>query len=133
MYKRQSQNGPQPLEQSIGQILSELKSHRGGTLLLDPRLLSVVEQDPAILKQFKNYSRSPLEPSAYSGVLAGMNQDQLQAIRAWLASPQLESADAALLELLKTRAQAFEDRLDRERATIATSIELSLALALMSN
>ena len=62
-----------------------------------------------------------------------MNQDQLQAIRAWLASPQLESADVELLELLKTRAQAFEDRLDRERATIATSIELSLALALMSN
>ena len=128
-----SQNGPQPLEQSIGQILSQLKSHRGGTLLLDPRLLSVVEQDPTILKQFKNYSRSPLEPSAYSGVLAGMNQDQLQAIRSWLASPQLESADVELLELLKTRAQAFEDRLDRERATIATSIELSLALALMSN
>ena len=128
-----SQNGPQPLEQSIGQILSQLKSHRGGTLLLDPRLLAVVEQDPAILKQFKNYSRSPLEPAAYSSVLAAMNQDQLQAIRAWLASPQLESADAALLELLKTRAQAFEDRLDRERATIATSIELSLALALMSN
>ena len=36
-----SQNGPQPLEQSIGQILSELKSHRGGTLLLDPRLLAL--------------------------------------------------------------------------------------------
>ena len=62
-----------------------------------------------------------------------MNQDQLQAIRAWLASPRLESADVELLELLKTRAQAFEDRLDRERATIATSIELSLALALMRN
>ena len=57
---------------------------------------------PTILKQFKNYSRSPLEPAAYSGVLAGMNQDQLQAIRAWLASPQLESADVELLELLKT-------------------------------
>ena len=128
-----SQNGPQPLEQSIGQILSALKSHRGGTLLLDPRLLSVVEQDPAILKQFKNYSRSSLEPSAYSGVLAGMDQAQLQAIRAWLASPQLENADTELLELLKTRAQSFEDRLDRERATIATSIELSLALALLSS
>ena len=128
-----SQNGPQPLEQSIGQILSELKSHRGGTLLLDPRLLSVVEQDPSILKQFKNYSRSPLEPSAYSGVLAGMDPAQLQAIRSWLASPQLENADTELLELLKTRAQSFEDRLDRERATIATSIELSLALALLSS
>ena len=128
-----SQNGPQPLEQSIGQILSQLKSHRGGTLLLDPRLLGDIERDPSILKQFKNYSRSPLEPAAYSSVLAAMNQDQLQAIRAWLASPQLESADAELLELLKTRAQAFENRLDRERATIATSIELSLALALMSN
>ena len=128
-----SQNGPQPLEQSIGQILSELKSHRGGTLLLDPRLLSVVEQNPDILKQFKNYSRSPLEPSAYSGVLAGMDPAQLQAIRSWLASPQLENADTELLELLKTRAQSFEDRLDRERATIATSIELSLALALLSS
>ena len=48
-------------------------------MLLDPRLLAFVEQDPSILKQFKNYSRSPLEPAAYSGVLAGMNQDQLQA------------------------------------------------------
>ena len=129
-----SQNGPQPLEQSIGQNpTGQLKSHRGGMLLLDPRLLAVVEQDPSILKQFKNYSRLPLEPAAYSGVLSGMNQDQLQAIRSWLASPQLESADVELLELLKTRAQAFEDRLDPERATIATSIELSLALALMSN
>ena len=96
-------------------------------------MLSVVEQDPAILKQFKNYSRSSLEPSAYSGVLAGMDQAQLQAIRAWLASPQLENADTELLELIKTRAQSFEDRLDRERATIATSIELSLALALLSS
>ena len=62
-----------------------------------------------------------------------MDPAQLQAIRSWLASPQLENADTELLELLKTRAQSFEDRLDRERATIATSIELSLALALLSS
>ena len=74
-----SQNGPQPLEQSISQILSQLKSHRGGTLLLDPRLLAVVKQDPPS----SNSSRTTISPrpSAYSGVLAGMNQDQLQAIQ----------------------------------------------------
>jgi len=108
-------------------LLERLPQQRYNLLLLDPRL-----QQAGASAQLEQLSegRQSLATDQLAGPLAACSSNDLAQLRAWLNKPSGSlPQDLPLFQLLQQRQQSYATALPEQQATMASLIELSLALA----
>jgi len=119
-------SGPQ-LDAPLQILLERLPQQRYNLLLLDPRLQQAGAN--AQLDQLSE-GRQSLATDQLAGPLAACSSNDLDQLRAWLNKPSGSlPQDLPLFQLLQQRQQSYATALPEQQATMASLIELSLALA----
>ncbi|MFM8673772.1 MAG: hypothetical protein ACKOCA_01810, partial [Vulcanococcus sp.] len=119
-------SGPQ-LDVPLQTLLERLPQQRYNLLLLDPRLQQAGAN--AQLEQLSE-GRQSLATDQLAGPLAACSSNDLAQLRAWLNKPSGSlPQDLPLFQLLQQRQQSYATALPEQQATMASLIELSLALA----
>ena len=107
-------------EQLLGQNTSDL-------LLLDSRLNQAAAGRKALLDRLAT-QRQTLAGDALTAPLAACSDNELAQLRAWLNKPSASQLQGTIAQLLGQRQQAYQTTLPPEQASVASMIELSLAL-----
>jgi hypothetical protein len=124
-----SSNNAIPSSRDLEALLEQLPSQSSDLLLLDPRLNQAASTAVAQLEPLAP-QRLALATELLDAPLAACSDNDLAQLRAWLNKPSASSLDGiAMGELLLQRQQAYAANLPAEQATVASMIELSLALA----
>ena len=119
-------NGSQ-LDTPLQTLLERLPQQRYNLLLLDPRLSQASAS--AQLDQLSD-GRQALATEQLAAPLAACSNNDLAQLRAWLNKPSGSlPQDLPLFQLLQQRQQSYATALPEQQATMASLIELSLALA----
>jgi hypothetical protein len=117
------------LSEALAAVLEQLPRERCELLLLDPRLQRAAAAATAQLDQFGE-RRQELASDALASPLAACSDNELAQLRAWLNKPSGSlPQDLPLFQLLQQRQQSYAANLPEQQATMASLIELSLALA----
>ena len=124
-----SSNNAIPSSRDLEALLEQLPSQSSDLLLLDPRLNQAASTAVAQLEPLAP-QRLALATELLDAPLAACSDNDLAQLREWLNKPSASSLDGiAMGELLLQRQQAYAANLPAEQATVASMIELSLALA----
>ena len=117
------------LSDALAAVLEQLPRERCELLLLDPRLQRAAVAATAQLEQLGE-RRQELASDALASPLAACSDNELAQLRAWLNKPSgTLPQDLPLFQLLQQRQQSYAANLPEQQATMASLIELSLALA----
>jgi hypothetical protein len=117
------------LSEALAAVLEQLPRERCELLLLDPRLQRAAVAATAQLDQLGE-RRQELASDALASPLAACSDNELVQLRAWLNKPSgTLPQDLPLFQLLQQRQQSYAANLPEQQATMASLIELSLALA----
>jgi hypothetical protein len=117
------------LSEALATVLEQLPRERCELLLLDPRLQRAAAATTAQLDQLGE-RRQELASAALASPLAACSDNELAQLRAWLNKPSGSlPQDLPLFQLLQQRQQSYAANLPEQQATMASLIELSLALA----
>ena len=117
------------LSDALAAVLEQLPRERCELLLLDPRLQRAAVAATAQLDQLGE-RRQELASDALASPLAACSDNELAQLRAWLNKPSgTLPQDLPLFQLLQQRQQSYAANLPEQQATMASLIELSLALA----
>lgn len=114
---------------ALQQLLSTLESQRFELLLLDPRLDPGGGKAADQLQQLAE-KRQPLVTEPLAAPVASCSEAQLAQLRAWLNKPSSGvPQDLPVVQALQQRQQAYQATMAEEQASMASLVELSLALA----
>jgi hypothetical protein len=116
------------LAEPLQNLLERLPQDRYELLLLDPRLQAAAAATARVDQLSER--RQSLATEQLSAPLAACSDNELAQLRAWLNKPSgTLPEDLPLIQLLQQRQQSYANDLPEQQATMASLIELSLALA----
>jgi hypothetical protein len=116
------------LAEPLQTLLERLPQDRYELLLLDPRLQAAAAATARVDQLSER--RQSLATEQLSAPLAACSDNELAQLRAWLNKPSgTLPEDLPLIQLLQQRQQSYANDLPEQQATMASLIELSLALA----
>ncbi|MFM2205424.1 MAG: SwmB-cell surface protein required for swimming motility, partial [Cyanobacteriota bacterium] len=116
------------LAEPLQTLLERLPQDRYELLLLDPRLQAAAAATARVNQLSER--RQSLATEQLSAPLAACSDNELAQLRAWLNKPSgTLPEDLPLIQLLQQRQQSYANGLPDQQATMASLIELSLALA----
>jgi hypothetical protein len=117
------------LRTELSNLLAQLPRESADLLLMDPKLNQATDGLSGQLSPLAQQQQW-LSSESLATPLAACSESQLAQLQAWLNKPSGTSLDGlAIADVLRARQQHYQATLPPEQASVASMIELSLALA----